>query len=115
MKPITADADAVAYCGLYCGACRKYRSDKCPGCAGNDKASWCKVRTCCMEHGYTSCADCTEFTDFRECKKLNNFVASMFAVFFRSNRMASLDLLKEKGPEGYAEHMAEKGLQSLPR
>lgn len=27
MKPITADPDAIAFCGLYCGACRKYRTD----------------------------------------------------------------------------------------
>ncbi len=115
MKPITADPDAIACCGLYCGACRKYRTDKCPGCAGNDKASWCKVRTCCMEHGYGSCAECTEVADFRDCKHLNNFMASVFAFIFRSDRMASLDLLKDKGREEYATYMAEHERQSLPR
>ena len=32
MKNIKADKAMIAVCGLYCGACRKYLMDKCPGC-----------------------------------------------------------------------------------
>lgn len=41
-KTITASTDHIAACGLYCGACRKYLNDKCPGCRQNDRATWCK-------------------------------------------------------------------------
>lgn len=48
----------VAYCGLYCGACRKWKKGKCPGCYHNEKASWCEIRKCCRENDYATCADC---------------------------------------------------------
>jgi len=115
MKEITADANAIAFCGLYCGACGKYLKDKCPGCQGNDKASWCKVRTCCMEKEIRSCADCDEFEDLSQCAKLDNFMARMFGFFFRSDRMASLALLRQKGYDDYAAHMTSIKRQSLPR
>jgi hypothetical protein len=35
MKAIVADAGLVAYCGLYCGACKAYLKEKYPGCHGN--------------------------------------------------------------------------------
>ena len=57
MKDIAADPKLIAYCGLYCGACGRYRKDSCPGCQQNQKASWCKVRTCCMDGNLQSCAD----------------------------------------------------------
>lgn len=40
----------VAYCGLYCGACKSHRKGKCPGCRENSKATWCEIRKCCQEH-----------------------------------------------------------------
>ncbi len=115
MKPITADVDAIARCGLYCGACRKYRKGVCPGCAGNDKASWCKIRSCCGERGYDSCADCQEFADVTDCEKFDNFMTKLFGFFFRSNRPANIQLIKDEGYEAYAERMAKEERQSLPR
>ncbi len=115
MKPIVADTDLIAFCGLYCGACKRQLRDKCPGCAGNDKASWCKVRSCCLEHGYRSCADCTVVDDVADCAKLNGFMAKVFAVIFRSDRNACLARIREGGYEAFAEHMAEQGLQTIPR
>ncbi len=29
---------------------------KCPGCKNNEKASWCKIRQCCISKGYHTCA-----------------------------------------------------------
>ena len=74
MKQIIADKNLVAYCGLYCGACRSYLKGRCPGCHENTKASWCKIRPCCAEHSYATCADCEEFTDPDDCRKFNNWI-----------------------------------------
>jgi hypothetical protein len=110
-----ADESLVAYCGLYCGECGKLKKEKCPGCAGNEKATWCKVRSCCIEHGYSSCADCTEFTNLEDCKKLNNFMAKTFAVIFRSDRIAGLKKIKEDGRLGFAQEMVKMGKVSYKK
>ena len=46
---IAVNADLVASCGLYCGACRAHLAGKCAGCRENAKATWCKIRSCCAE------------------------------------------------------------------
>ena len=83
---IKEDKGLVAYCGIYCGSCKKYISNKCLGCSKNEKASWCKIRSCCIENKYSSCADCKEFNTPDECKKFNNLMAKLFSVLFNSNR-----------------------------
>jgi hypothetical protein len=115
MKPIIADKSLVAYCGLYCGACKKYLSGSCPGCHENRKASWCKIRTCNIEHGYSSCADCKDFTDPMACKKFNNFISKIFAILFKSDRAACIARIREEGYEGFAQFMAIHNLQSIKR
>ncbi len=112
---LKADPALIARCGLYCGACGKHKKGKCPGCAGNDKASWCKIRTCCAEHDYRSCADCQEYADPTECKLFDNFMSKIFAFLFSSNRAACIQAIKDDGYEGFAERMAREGRQSLPR
>jgi hypothetical protein len=115
MKPVVADKALIAYCGLYCGACKKYLSGSCPGCHENEKASWCKIRSCCMEHGYASCADCTEFSNPMDCKKFNNFFSKLFALIFKSDRAACISKIRESGYEGYAAFMASNNLQTIRR
>jgi hypothetical protein len=97
----------VAKCGLYCGNCKRYVSGKCPGCEANVKASWCKARACCLENGYNTCADCAT-TNPRECKKFSNFVSSLFALVFQSDRPASIDYIKEHGREAYINLMLDQ-------
>ena len=115
MSKVVNDPGLVAYCGLYCGACRSYRKEKCPGCHDKEKADWCKVRLCCREHGYATCAECEIVGDFRDCGKLNNVVSKLFALVFRSDRPASLDRIGEVGIHAYAAEMAESGQQSVKR
>ncbi len=115
MKKVVSDIDLIAYCGLYCGACRKYLREKCYGCQKNEKASWCKVRTCCIEYSYNSCADCRIAEDPKECKKLNNLISKLFALVFRSDRFACIESIKKKGYEEYAKEMAEKGMITIKR
>jgi hypothetical protein len=113
MKEIVADPNLVAYCGLYCGACQKYLKGKCPGCRENEKATWCQVRACCMEHGYVTCADCTIMNDVADCKAYNNFMARLFGFIFRSDRPACIRLIQAHGVEAFAAEMAEKQIMSI--
>jgi hypothetical protein len=115
MKDIAAAPSLVAYCGLYCGACKRYRKGGCPGCHENKKAGWCKIRACCIERSYASCADCEEHSDPNDCKHFNNVLARFFGFVFNSNRQACVLKIRELGVEGYAEHMTELKRQSMPR
>ncbi len=115
MDTIRADIDLIAHCGLYCGACPKFLKGRCPGCRQNSKASWCKVRSCCQEHGYATCADCGTHEDPRTCRKFDNAIAKLFGLVFNSNRAACIAKIRLLGPLPYAEFMASHRLQSLPR
>jgi hypothetical protein len=114
VKDIIADEKLVAKCGLYCGACRRYLKGKCPGCGGNDKASWCKVRSCNLEHGYTTCAECT-LKPIDDCREYNNFIAKLFGVIFRSNRKACIERIRAVGPAAFAEEMTAIKAMSIGR
>ena len=115
MTPITADPNLVAYCGLYCGACGAYRRDRCPGCHAGPKFASCPVRACCIERGFSSCAECETPADPRDCKKFNNFVSRIFGLIFRSDRRACILQVREKGLPGHAETMAAEKRPSMRR
>jgi hypothetical protein len=115
MKEIVTDTKLIANCGLYCGSCGRYLKESCPGCADNKKATWCKVRTCNMEHGYASCADCKEYTNPMDCKKYNNFMSKVFGFIFKSDRNACLNMIKNNGYENFANYMASNKLQSIKK
>lgn len=115
MKDIAADPNLVAYCGLYCGACKKYLADKCPGCRENEKATWCKVRACGIENNFTTCADCSLLDDFSDCKEYNSFMANVFGFIFRSDRAACVRRIHEIGVEQYAAEMAEQQIMTIRR
>ena len=115
MKEIIADKKAVSFCGLYCGACKKYLNEKCPGCQKNEKASWCQVRVCCKENDYLSCADCEKFDNIRDCKKYNNFMSKMFSFIFRSDRDACVQMIKSDGYDQFADYMAKNNQVSMKK
>lgn len=115
MKEIVSSPDLVAYCGLYCGACGSYLRGRCPGCHENAKASWCAVRSCCMQNEYASCADCKEFSDPNECKKFNNFISKVFGFIFRSDRAACIRQIATLGIQGHADDMAMHKRQTIKR
>lgn len=105
MEP-SSEIKLIAYCGLYCGNCKSYKSGKCLGCTKNEKAKWCKIRTCCIENGYSTCAEC-KTSNPADCKKHNNFVSKIFTLIFGSDRPTSILYIKEFGPEKYVEKMVE--------
>ncbi len=113
MNEIVANPKLVAFCGLYCGACKRYIKGGCPGCHENEKATWCKIRKCCLENEYSSCAVCEEFDDPRGCGKFHNFFSKLIGWLLRSDRRACVLQIKELGLEGHAKAMAELGRSSI--
>jgi hypothetical protein len=115
MQVVEVNPELVAYCGLYCGACRSYLAGKCQGCHENAKAAWCKVRTCCRQKNFTSCAGCSEFPDPHGCGKFNNVISRLFGLVFRSDRAACISQIRQLGLEGHAAAMAAKRIHTLKR
>lgn len=115
MNEIQVNKELVSCCGLYCGSCGKYINGKCPGCAKNEKATWCKIRKCCLEKGIDSCAQCDVYSNVKDCKMFDNFVAKMFEFVFRSDRKAGIKMIKESGYEEFAKYMAENKLVSIKK
>lgn len=115
MKMIVDDPLLIAACGLYCGACKAYLQEKCPGCKDNGKATWCEIRKCCQENRYASCAECGQTATVAECRKFNNFMSKVFGLLFRSDRAACVALIREKGRGGFARHMAERKQHTVKR
>ena len=105
----------ISYCGLYCGECSSFKKGKCPGCAKNEKANWCKVRSCNINRGINSCADCDEFEDVMNCKKFNNFISKIFALVFNSDRHKGILYIKEFGYPSFARQMSDLKRVSMKR
>lgn len=113
MKEIEANEELIAACGLYCGACRKYLSEECPGCHDNEKATWCKIRSCVKGNGYHSCAECCK--NVTECKIYSNLIGKIFAFIFKSDRPACIRYIKEHGEQAFAEEMTKRKCQTIKR
>ena len=115
MKEVIVDKTLVAKCGLYCAACPKFLKQKCQGCDTCEKATWCKVRSCCIENNYASCAECKEFENPADCKKYNTFMMKVFEFIFNSNRTACVQLIKEIGYDKFSEEMAKNKRVTIKR
>lgn len=115
MTQIKIDKNLVSMCGLYCGACSRYLKEKCSGCKANDKATWCKVRSCCMERQIPSCADCKTYETPLDCGKYNNFIAKFFSFIFNTDRSSGIARIKEAGYEIFAKEMAQAAKVGIKR
>lgn len=104
----------ISYCGLYCETCRRFTSGKCTGCSSNSKLSWCKIRTCNIELGYSSCAQCDQ-PGCEQCKKLNNLIGSFFSILFNSDRIKGLKLIQTEGHDQFIAYMKRSGKMAMPR
>ena len=113
MKEISINPQQIAACGLYCGTCKKFLSGKCPGCKENKKASWCKIRKCCQEKGFHTCAECDK--DVKECNIHNNIVGKIFALLFNSDRAACIRYIRENGEDAFAKKMAKDNQMTIRR
>ena len=125
MKEIEVNTKMIAACGLYCGACKKYRMGKCQGCNTSDTDNpglgqllnkWpqrCKIRKCCIEKSYHTCAECE--MDVEDCRLHNNLIGKFFAFVFRSDRPACIRYIRENGEHAFAEEMTKQGKQTMKK
>lgn len=67
----------IGCCGAFCGTCKVRKENACIGCKVGygtgerdlTKAK-CKMKTCCISKGHTTCADCKTLN---ECSVINEF------------------------------------------
>ena len=59
--------EEIGCCGAYCRTCPEFRKSRCRGCKlgyvigeRDIKKARCKIKVCCIEKGFNSCADCPE-------------------------------------------------------
>jgi hypothetical protein len=114
-KEIVGNTLLIAACGLYCGACGSYLKGKCPGCKGNQKASWCQVRNCCFEKSIDNCSQCDNFSNPVECKKYDQFISRTIGFVTGTSRSLCIEAIKQKGAEGFVEFMKENRFVSIPK
>ena len=106
---------AVAFCGLYCGNCTRFKNGKCSGCMKNNKASWCKIRSCCIEKNISSCAECLDFSLVKQCSKYNNVFAKLIEFVTRTDRSLCIQKIKSEGKESFVLYMEKEGKMSLSK
>jgi len=107
-----ASNEHVAPCGLFCTNCGKFKKGSCRGCQVEPGFSRCAVRLCCQERGITGCWECLDFKaprDYRECRKVNNAIAKIFALLFKSDRPGALLLLRDRSRAAFLEARRKSG------
>ena len=67
------------------------------------------MKACAIEHKYTTCADCAEFSDLKDCRKLNNLIANFFGFIFRTDRIGNLNRIRKSGIEVFIEEKRREG------
>jgi hypothetical protein len=110
---ITTNENLISYCGFYCGACPKFLKGQCKGCKGDTPGcalgyNACKVRPCCLENGYSSCADCKKYDSVRDCKDYNPLMIRFGQFITKTNRRKGIEMIKEKGIAGFLNFMIDK-------
>jgi hypothetical protein len=115
------DFNPDSYCGLYCGACVRYRATKtekihelalecglspeefqCNGCKANQVSGWCNscaIRDCAKSRNINSCADCLEYP----CTNLD-VLQSNYSFSPQIDIFESLDYRKQKGTGSWLDH-----------
>jgi len=67
------------------------------------------MKACAMERGYVICADCIDFENLKDCRKLNNIVSKFFGFIFRTDRIGNLNRIREVGLETFKEEKRKEG------
>jgi len=108
------DEQLIAHCGLYCKACPSFKSGKCDGCRTDSEKSAvvyksCQVKPCCIENGFSTCADCTIYASTSECKKYNPLLLKIASKLEGTDRSKSIEMIKTEGLAGCCAYMEERG------
>lgn len=108
----------ISYCGFYCGACPKFVKGQCLGCKGDKPKcavgyNACKVRPCCMQNAYATCADCTKYKTVKDCKEFNPLMIRLGQFITSTNRRLGIELIKKEGEAAFVQFMAEKNWVSV--
>jgi DNA-directed RNA polymerase subunit RPC12/RpoP len=97
--------DAMAPCGVYCGACPSFGST-CRGCGSDDRdqkrvCKWgCKLRRCCLEaRGLSHCAECDEFPCKEYVAKLHGSHPDDPRFAYRREAAGNLKRVQEVGAD----------------
>lgn len=102
----------IAYCGLACSNCGMYIKGKCLGCHSDRPMNRnCKMKACAISRKFTTCAECKDFQDLRDCKKLYNFISRFFGFIFRTDRIGNLNRIREIG---LSKFKSEKRIDAKP-
>ena len=112
-KQTNKDENLISHCGLYCSACPSFASGKCDGCRGNSAKSAivykkCKVKPCCVENQFFTCADCTIYASTKNCKKYNPLLLKIASWVESSDRSKAIEMIKEKGITEFLAYMKDK-------
>jgi hypothetical protein len=103
----------ISHCGFYCGACPNYTSGKCEGCRGNSPkcavgVKKCKVKQCCVENDFFTCADCTKCASTKECKKYNPLSIAFGEWISSTSRRKGIEMIRKEGRAHFLAFMADK-------
>ena len=112
-KQMTDNEQLICYCGLYCKYCPAFTTGKCDGCRVNSAKTAvyykkCKVKPCCVENGFFTCADCTIYASTKECKKYNPLLLKIQSWIGSVNRSKCIEMIKEKGCAELSAFMEDK-------
>lgn len=114
MNTIKSNKENIAYCGLYCGSCRSFLKNKCPGCLKNEKATWCTIRKCCISNKIRTCAECKE-NNIENCKDYNNIFSKVIQFISRTDRKKCIEMINKKDAKHFADHMSKNKLVSIKK
>lgn len=108
-----SDINLISYCGFYCGACPKSIKNQCFGCKGDNSQcaigyKACKVRPCCIENGYSSCAECEKYNSVKECQIYNPILVRFGQFITRTSRRKGIEMIKENGEIEFVKFMSDK-------
>ena len=95
--------EEVGCCGAYCGTCKVIKEGLCLGCkigystgARDISKAKCKIKVCCIQRGYNSCADCSEYVS---CDNIQGFFAKNGYKYKKYKQ--ALEYIKKNGYEKF--------------
>ena len=61
----------------------------------------CPIKKCTLEKKLETCAECKDFSDLKNCSKLNNFISRIIGMLTKSDRIGKLNRIREIGLEKF--------------